>query len=217
MIGHLSKKASAAAVAALAVAGSLMVPGVVSAQTYGYGYPPAYGYNNSNSYGRGYDPCVRDQRDRTTTGGVVGATIGAIAGSQLAARGRRTEGSVLGGVLGAALGAGVGNNSAACDSRYRSSSYGNNQSYGGTYVPPAYGYDNRGYDRRYDDGYGRDYRESDYDRGYTQPAPDYRYQNNQNTDECRLAESVIRLPDGRSETRYVRTCPDRNGRYRVVD
>jgi hypothetical protein len=133
----------------------------------------------------------------------------------LAARGRRTEGSVLGGVLGAAIGAGVGNSSANCDSRYRSNT-GYNQSYGGTYVPPAYGYDNRGYDRRYDDGYGRDYREySDgYDRGYPQPAPDYRYQN---TDECRLAESVIRLPDGRSETRYVRTCPDQNGRYRVVD
>ena len=44
MFDHLSKKVSA--VAALAVAGSLMVPGVVSAQTYGYGYPPAY-----NSYG----------------------------------------------------------------------------------------------------------------------------------------------------------------------
>lgn len=207
MIGHLSKKASA--VAALAVAGSLVAPGVVSAQTYGYGYPPAY--NSYGAQGRYYDPCVGDQRNRATTGGVLGATIGAVAGSQLAARGRRTEGSVLGGVLGAAIGAGVGNSSANCDSRYRSSGYG--QPYGGTYVPPAYGYDNRGYDRRYDDGYGRDYRE--YDQGYTQPAPDYRYQNN--NDDCRLAESVIRLPDGRSETRYVRTCPDQNGRYRVVD
>ncbi|MNX64769.1 hypothetical protein D3C86_958010 [compost metagenome] len=213
MIAHLPRKASAAAVAALAVAGSLMVPGVVSAQTYGYGYPPAY--DSYGSQGRYNDPCVGDQRSRATTGGVLGATIGAVAGSQLAARGRRTEGSVLGGVLGAAIGAGVGNSSANCDSRYRSSSYGYNSTYGGTYVPPAYGYDNSGYDRRYDDGYGRDYREYDYDRGYTQPAPDYRYQNN--NDECRLAESVIRLPDGRSESRYVRTCPDQNGRYRVVD
>ena len=212
MFDHLSKKVSA--VAALAVAGSLMVPGVVSAQTYGYGYPPAY--NSYGAQGRYYDPCVGDQRNRATTGGVLGATIGAVAGSQLAARGRRTEGSVLGGVLGAAIGAGVGNSSANCDSRYRSSGYGYNQSYGGTYVPPAYGYDNSGYDRRYDDSYGRDYRDYNdgYDRGYSQPAPDYRYQN---TDQCRLAESVIRLPDGRSETRYVRTCPDQNGRYRVVD
>ena len=84
MIAHLSKKASAAAVAALAVAGSLMVPGVVSAQTYGYGYPPAY--NNYGSQGRYNDPCVGDQRSRATTGGVLGATIGAVAGSQLAAR-----------------------------------------------------------------------------------------------------------------------------------
>lgn len=218
MIAHLSKKASAAAVAALAVAGSLMAPGVVSAQTYGYGYPPAYGYNNG--YGQGYDPCVRDQRDRTTTGGVVGATIGAIAGSQLAARGRRTEGSVLGGVLGAALGAGVGNNSAACDSRYRSSGYGRDQSYGGTYVPPAYGYDNRGYDNRaydYDrrDGYDyyRDYPQV-VDPGFSPQSQGYRYREQ---DDCRLAESRIRLPDGRSETRYVRTCPDQSGRYRVVD
>src|SRR5690606_11010449 len=125
MIGHLSKKASAAAVATLAVAGSLMVPGVVSAQTYGYGYPPAY--NSYGSQDRYNDPCVGDQRNRATTGGVLGAAGGAVAGSQLAARGRRTEGSVLGGVLGAAIGAGVGNSSANCDSRYRSST-GYNQS-----------------------------------------------------------------------------------------
>lgn len=214
MIGHLSKWASATAVAALAVTGSLMVPGVVSAQTYGYGYPPAY--NNYGSQGGYYDPCVSDQRTRTATGGLVGATIGAVAGSQLAARGRRTEGSVLGGVLGAAIGAGVGNNSAAnCDPRYRSSSYGYNsysQPYGQTYIPPAYGYDNSGYDSRYY-AYGRN--DGQYDQGYSQPAPDYRYQNS--NDGCRLAESVIRLPDGRSETRYVRTCPDQDGRYRVVD
>ena len=39
----------------------------------------------------------------------------------------------------------------------------------------------------------------------------------QNSDGCRLAESQIRLPDGRTDTRYVRTCPDQYGRYRVVD
>ncbi len=200
MMGHPSKQVSA--VAALAIAGSLMVPGVVSAQTYGYDYPSAY----QNSYSRQgyYDPCVGDQRNRATTGGVLGATIGAIAGSQMAARGRRTEGSVLGGVLGAAIGAGVGNSSANCDSRYRTSSY-EDPYYGRTYVPPAYGYDNRGYDDRY--GY-------DYDRGYSQPAPDYRYQNDS---ECRLAESTVRLPDGRTDIRYVRACRDADGRYRVVD
>jgi len=208
MIGHLSKRASAAAVAALAVTGSLLVPGVVSAQTYGYGYPPAY--NNYGSQGRYNDPCVGDQRSRATTGGVLGATIGAVAGSQLAARGRRTEGSVLGGVLGAAIGAGVGNSSAACDSRYRrDADYG----YQGTYVPPAYGYDNRPYDYR---GYDSDRRYDDRRDGY-RDYPDSYAPAPRDADQCRLAESNIRLPDGRMETRYVRTCMDQSGRYRVVD
>lgn len=219
MIGQLTKKASIAAVAALSVAGSLMVPGVVSAQTYGYGYPSAYS-NNGYAQGRNYDPCVGNQRERATTGGVLGAAIGAVAGSQMAARGRRTEGSVLGGVLGAAIGAGVGNSSANCDSRYRNTNNGYDQYYGGSYVPPAYGYDNRGYDSRgydYDrrDGYDyyRDYPQS-IDPGFSPQSQDYRYRDQ---DDCRLAESRIRLPDGRSETRYVRTCPDQSGRYRVVD
>jgi hypothetical protein len=219
MIGLISKKTSAAAIAALACASAVALPGVASAQSYGYGYPPAYGYG---SYSRGtyYDPCVHDQRQRATTGGVLGAAIGAVAGSQLAARGRRTEGSVLGGVLGAALGAGVGNSSAACDSRYRrDADYG----YQGTYVPPAYGYDNRAYDYR-----GYDYRGYDYDRRYDDRRDGYDYDYDRNypapyassprdADQCRLAESNIRLPDGRMETRYVRTCMDQSGRYRVVD
>ena len=73
----------------------------------------------------------------------------------------------------------------------------------------------------FDQGYGYGY--SDYDRredyaydrgGYYNDRPVGNYQN---TDECRLAESRIRLPDGRTDTRYVRTCPDQYGRYRVVD
>jgi hypothetical protein len=99
MIALISKKASVAAIAALACASAVALPGVASAQSYGYDYPPAYGYGNSG-YGQGtyYDPCVRDQRQRATTGGLLGAAIGAVAGSQMAARGRRTEGSALGGV-----------------------------------------------------------------------------------------------------------------------
>jgi hypothetical protein len=224
MIGHISKKASAVAIAALACASVVALPGVASAQNYGYDYPPAYGYGayNQGSY---YDPCARDQRQRATTGGVLGAAIGAVAGSQLAARGRRTEGSALGGVLGAAIGAGVGNSSAACDSRYQSRA-----PYSGTYVPPAYGYDNQGYDNRvydarpydsrYDNRYGDDRRYDDrYDSGYdyARDYPDTYATSRRDTDQCRLAESRIRLPDGRMETRYVRTCMDQSGRYRVVD
>jgi hypothetical protein len=36
-------------------------------------------------------------------------------------------------------------------------------------------------------------------------------------DGCTLAESPVYLPDGRIDRRYVRVCPDRHGRYRVVD
>ncbi|AYG95744.1 glycine zipper 2TM domain-containing protein [Brevundimonas naejangsanensis] len=207
MIAPLSKKASAAAVAIIACASAVALPGIASAQS--YGYPPAYGYG-SYSQGSYYDPCVRDQRERATTGGLLGAAIGAVAGSQLAARGRRTEGSALGGVLGAAIGAGVGNSSAACNSPYR-----RDTGYSGTYVPPAYGYDNRPYDYRgYDDRRYDDRRDgSDYYRDY----PDSYAASRRDTDECRLAESNIRLPDGRMETRYVRTCMDQSGRYRVVD
>lgn len=210
MIGNLSKKGSAAAIAALAAAGTLMVPGMAGAQSYGSGYPSAYGYGQSQTY---YDPCVRDQRERQTAGGLVGATIGAIAGSQIAARGRRTEGSILGGVLGAAVGAGVGRGQAACSPSY-DNRYDNR--YGGSY---GY-YEQSDYGRPYDQGYyepnyrTRVYEQPYNDRDYGYPVQDRGYQN---ADQCRLAESVIRLPDGRTENRYVRTCPDEYGRYRVVD
>jgi len=143
---------SLAVVAALTI-GALAAPVSASAQAYGYSrnygtgaYAPAYDYGR---YGRQtYDPCAREREGRTGAGAVIGGGAGAVIGSQLAARGRRTEGSILGGVVG-----------------YRS-----------------------------------------------RPIDSY-----QNSDRCRLAESRIRLPDGRTDTRYVRTCPDQYGRYRVVD
>jgi len=146
---------------------------------------------------------MRDQRERQASSGLLGAAIGAIAGSQMASRGRRTQGSLLGGVLGAAVGAGVGRSTAACTPGYDTvPTY--PVGYDAPPPPPA-----PVYDRRYDDRYD-DYRHpQDYDQGYAKPAP--------SRDECQLAQSEIRLPDGRIETRYVRTCRDENGRYRVVD
>ena len=90
------------------------------------------------------------------------------------------------------------------------------QSYGYDY-PPAYGYDNRSYDRRYDDrrdgyDYYRDYPQT-IDPGFSPQTSGYQGYG----EECHLAESNIRLPDGRMETRYVRSCRDQSGRYRVVD
>jgi len=222
---RLSTK-SLAAVAAFTL-GAVAAPMAASAQSYGYSqnygtgaYAPSYAYGNGYQQ-RQYDPCARERQGRTGAGAVVGGGAGAVIGSQLAARGRRTEGSILGGVLGAAIGSQVGRSSSdACrsyQSSYGQQGYYNQNGYAQNgYSQPSY-YDNRysgdqGY--RYDD-YDR---RGDYvqDRGYyddrSRPVDSY-----QNSDGCRLAESQIRLPDGRTDTRYVRTCPDQYGRYRVVD
>lgn len=213
------------AVAGLAALAAVSAPTLASAQSYGQSYG-AYPYtahgDDRQDYRAGpayYDPCVRDQRQRQTAGGLIGAAIGAIAGSQIAARGNRTEGSVLGGVVGAAIGAGVGGGQAACRpgsvQPYPAADYGRD-AYG--YSDSRDRYDDR-YDR-YDDRYDRSRpdRDDDYgyrddrSRGYPTSTTDYGA-----ADGCRLAESRITLPDGRQDVRYVRTCPDASGRYRVVD
>jgi len=219
--------------AAACAAAALLAPGAASAQAYTYqgsaqnygtgAYGQPYDYNGryqtgydsryqngydsryQNSYDSRYnatpgyyDACER-RRDNQVAGGVVGATIGAIAGSQIAARGHRTDGSILGGFLGAAVGASAGRNAngaAACDSRYDRSGY--DYRYGDGYSSRDRGYDDRGYDNRNSTYYDSS--------GYRTDG-----------DSCRVAESQVRLPDGRYETRYVRACPDQYGRYRVVD
>jgi hypothetical protein len=217
---RLSTK-SLAAVAALTL-GAVAAPMAASAQSYGYSqnygsgaYAPSYDYNRSPQ--QSYDPCARERQGRTGAGAVIGGGAGAVIGSQLAARGRRTEGSILGGVVGAVIGSQVGRSSSDACRSYQSS-YGYSQGYSQpSYGQPSYGY----YDDRYtgDQAYRYDDRRDDYaysrDSYYddrSRPVDSY-----QNSDGCRLAESQIRLPDGRTDTRYVRTCPDQYGRYRVVD
>lgn len=169
-------------------------------------------YGGSGYY---YDPCQREATNRATVGAVIGGGGGAIIGSQLAARGRRTEGSVLGGVLGAVVGGVVGNRGAACES-------------GRAYYPaqrPAYSY-NGGYrDDLYTGGRGYYRDNSYYDGGYGDYGPRDRVtvierpivQGSPDRDGCTLAESPIYMPDGRTQKRMVRVCPDNNGRYQVVD
>ena len=192
-------------------AGGLLAATPTLAQS--YGYDRSYGYDQPYSQ-QAY--CESDRQQRQAAGATFGAVIGAVAGSQMGARGRRTEGSVLGGVVGAMIGAGVGGGSADCaparDPRraWPSDGYGN-----------GYGYDNRAYDSRsydsraYDRSYGysdnrygygdRGYSDRRYDdRGYD----DRRYDTRTRGEDCRLSESVIRLPDGRQEVRYVRACRD---------
>lgn len=197
----MTKRFTAAALGLAAAAGALVAAQAPAASAQGYGG----GYY--------YDPCQREATGRATTGAVLGGGAGAVIGSQLAARGNRTEGSVLGGVLGAVVGGVVGNRSAACES-------------GRAYYPaarPAYGYDDRYYrDDFYTGGRGY-YRQGYYD------APRYPRETvtvverplapppAEDLNGCTMAESPIYMPDGRTQKRLVRVCPDSNGRYQVVD
>ncbi|KHK93120.1 glycine zipper 2TM domain-containing protein [Novosphingobium malaysiense] len=58
-----------------------------------------------NSYvWRGRDGRYYCRRDNGTTGLIIGAGVGALAGHELAGRGDRTLGAILGGVIGGVLG-----------------------------------------------------------------------------------------------------------------
>ena len=162
---------------------------------------PSYGsYTAQDRAGYHYDPCRRDQTQRGTAGALIGGGMGAVIGSNAAARNARTEGALLGGALGALGGAAVGKNSAACGgTTYRAPQ----TTYNGYYGQPA---DNGYYARSYDDR--RYYDRSEPYRVVERPAA---------TDGCTLAESPIYLPDGRTQKRFVRVCPDANGNFQVVD
>ena len=197
-----------AAVAGVMTLSAVAAPQVAAAQSYG---GSAYG---GGSY---YDPCQRDQGNRSIVGGLVGAALGATLGSQVAARGHRTDGSLLGGALGAVGGAVVGNKTAACQS--------GGASYDAAPPPPpppqAY-YDHDAapppppppppayYGSRYD---GDDDQWAYGPRGQRFRIADRPV----GADGCTLAESPIYLPDGRVQKRFVRVCQDSSGRYQVVD
>ncbi len=164
-----------------------------------YVYAPAYygpgpGYYGS---GPGYAPADYCVQQRQHTGATVfGGLAGAAIGSNMAAHhGGRTGGALLGALAGAMIGHQIGvENSpppAQCTARYDG-------------PPPP------GADRDYDE------RRADADESDRLPPPP-RGDAGASTDGCRLADSPIHMPDGSTEQRYVRVCPDGNGRYRVVD
>ena len=199
-----AKASLTGAAGVMALAGALAVPTFASAQSAGY-----YDNNNGGAY---YDPCRRESTNRATTGGILGALAGAAVGSNLAAHhGGRTGGAALGGVVGAVAGANIGKNSAACTpGQQRQGYYNNGRTYGQTY---GSNYDSRGDegDRYYDRSRNDDYAADRYGNSYPvaqRPA---------DANGCALAESPIYLPDGRVQKRFVRVCPDSNGRYQVVD
>jgi len=79
-----------------------------------YGAPSAGYYGRNTAY-----TTVRCNNNSTVAAGAVGALLGGILGSNVAARNARTEGTVLGAVVGGAIGAGVGhaNDKYKCDAR----------------------------------------------------------------------------------------------------
>lgn len=165
-------------------------------------------YDTRNQPNYAYDPCKREKTKPGTMGALIGGAIGAVVGSNVAASGVRTEGSLLGGAAGAAIGARVGNSSAACET---------GQITGPPPPPPPLPRPvAEAYDYRYDRGsYDRD------DRAWTRGpnGESYQMSRNQPVDAagCTLAESPIYMPDGRTQTRFVRVCRDSNGEYQVVD
>lgn len=193
---------------AVALVCGVLTPTLASAQAYG---SSSYGgaYDRQGYY---YDPCQRSTTQRGTGGGLAGAGIGAAIGSGVAAKGARTEGAVLGGLLGAVIGANVGKNSAACTPGRAPPppppppvAY--NEPPPPPLPPPAYEDARRDAER--DSYYEHTYERHDGYRVADRPKADI--------DGCTLAESPIYLPDGRVQKRFVRVCPDANGKYQVVD
>ncbi len=203
------KIALCAAVAA--VAAGAFAPTFASAQAYGQPSYRSGAYDNNGYY---YDPCRRSTTQRGTGGGLAGAGLGAAIGGSVSGNGAKTEGAVLGGLLGAVIGSNIGKNSAACTPTHRSPPP----------PPTAYNsyddrYDARPYDdRRYEDA-RRDADRDAYRRdSYRRDSYSYRVdQRSADVNGCTLAESPIYLPDGRVQKRFVRVCPDAQGRFQVVD
>lgn len=63
---------------------------------------------------RGDDGRYYCRRDNGTTGLLIGAGVGALAGSEIAGRGDRTLGAILGGVVGGLLGREIDRGSISC-------------------------------------------------------------------------------------------------------
>lgn len=204
----MSKRVTIAKAGTVALAGmmALSVAAPVQAQSRSQ-TPPSYTAESPKGYY--YDPCRRDAAQRGTVGGLMGGAAGAVIGSNVAARNARTEGALLGGLLGVIAGAAVGNKTAACTSGAQ---------YSSSAPPPPpqraeapyYGrdaYADRAAAEAREDAYAMDNRGDRYRLSERAPG----------ADGCTLAESPIYMPDGRTQTRFVRVCRDASGKYAVVD
>jgi hypothetical protein len=120
---------------------------------------------------------------------VLGGVIGALAGAALGSNVAARNARTEGAVLGAVVGGGVGVAVGNANDRYNCDSRGPYYSYNDTIA----------------------YRESAYDRARRSGRYDYAYYNRQR---CRLAAAPVN--DRGDQYRYVRVCPDGDGRYRIT-
>lgn len=211
-------KSSIFARGALAAAAGFVALGAAAAAS-AQPYPaPAYGAPSygAPSYG-GYDPCQRDAGNRGVVGALIGGASGATIGSQMAASGHRTDGSLLGGVVGALAGAAIGHNTAGCNAappppppRYDEAPPPPPPPPQAYYQPEARAYGDA------DDA--PQYAQRDAIWVYGRHGARFRVvEDRTGPDGCTLAESPVYLPDGRVDRRFVRVCPDRYGRYHIVN
>jgi len=118
----------------------------------------------ANDYNRHYDrsaECRADENDARLAGGVLGAVVGGVVGSQVSGNGARTEGSAVGAVLGGLVGAGIGDESVNCDNRrrdaYRNDGYRNDGYRNSGWDTSPVVYRNTGYRPARYDTYRRSY------------------------------------------------------------
>lgn len=166
---------------------------------YGYGayarlYGPAPAWDEARwagAYGRDAAYTTYDDpcRRRENSNAVAGGVIGALAGAALGSNVAARNARTEGAVLGAVLGGAVGVGVGKASAKC----------------------DDRGYWFSYDETVP--YRESSYDRRMRRSGRyDYSYYSRQR---CRLAPAPIDWGD-HTEYRYVRVCPDAQGRYRMT-
>ncbi|MBP7817257.1 MAG: glycine zipper 2TM domain-containing protein [Phenylobacterium sp.] len=169
---------------------------------YGYGaYARSYGAAPSwdsarydaNRYGRDTtysgSSYADPCRSSNNNGQVAGGLIGALAGAAIGSNVAARNARTEGAVLGAVVGGFAGSQIGKQSAQAKCDSAGYYYSYADT-VP---------------------YRESRYARGQRNGQYDYSYYNR---NRCRLATAPV--DDYGNDVRYVRVCPDRQGRYRIT-
>lgn len=78
---------------------------------------PALAAANSNGYDA-HERCKKNEDSRQVLGGLAGAVVGGVVGSQVSGNGARTEGSAIGAVIGGLAGAGIADKTVDCDPVY---------------------------------------------------------------------------------------------------